>query len=555
VAAGFAAASPDISRNFYAVYAGDAFGHGERGILAAMARAHSESLEHLAGARESAQVVVHSLAEGYFGARRTFSARRAAGHALAAVNRWLFGQVRNDGVHHLVPVSLTALIFSGTKIGIAQVGACQLYRYRRKSLSPLMRDHSRIMADGSKAPTRAIGFDLELSVDYAEEEVEPADRFIILSGLESGAPETVYAALAERLGSAPDEPGAFAQTLLTALGNAPGADKSAIVLDVLAAPKPDASALPQDLAGLPLRPAPREGAVWDGFVLGKTLYRGRYTMLKAAYDSIEKREVALKIPLPTMLQDEVFAAGFMREAWIGTTVRGAAVARYIELPPERRSSLYLVMPLYKGETLEARINRAPPVSLPEGIGIALKLCEAVQDLAQIQIVHRDIKPDNIMLLPHNELRLLDLGLAYLPGIDTADSVKPGGTIRYMAPELLSATPANARSEVYALGVTIYRMFAAGAYPFGQREAVPLARLRPDLPGWLGAAIQRALEHEAGRRFGDAGALAAALQEGLVTGAEAAPKRARFRVPALVGWQVATLLFAAGFFYLLLRDLR
>ena len=48
--------------------------------------------------------------------------------------------------------------------------------------------------------------------------------------------------------------------------------------------------------------------MWDGFVLGKTLYRGRYTMLKAAYDSIEKREVALKIPLPTMLQDEVFAA-------------------------------------------------------------------------------------------------------------------------------------------------------------------------------------------------------------------------------------------------------
>ena len=86
----------------------------------------------------------------------------------------------------------------------------------------------------------------------------------------------------------------------------------------------------------------------------------------------------------------------------------------IDVPRARRTCLYLVMPLYHGETLEARLNRGPFVNLPEGIGIALKLCEAIQDLSAIQVIHRDIKPDNVMLSEaRGEVKLLDLGLAFL----------------------------------------------------------------------------------------------------------------------------------------------
>jgi serine/threonine protein kinase len=381
--------------------------------------------------------------------------------------------------------------------------------------------------------SHAIGLDLEISVDFEDIEVLPGDRLLLVSGLETAQPEAVTAAFDLRLPA--------------------GGDVSAIVLDVLAAP--DAPAKHGDLADLPLRPAPREGDVWDGFVIGKTIYRGRYTILKLAKDTLENREVVLKIPLPAMLQDEIFSAGFMREAWIGSTVRGPNVARYIELPPQRRSSLYLVMPYYRGETLEARLNRPPLMPLPDGIGIALKLCEAVQDLAAIQIVHRDLKPDNIMLLEHNEVRLLDLGLAYLPGIDVRDAVKPGGTLRYMAPELLRGVQANPRSEVYSLAVTLYRMFAGGAYPYGQREAVPLARLRPDLPRWLGKILQTAMAAEPSERFADAGEMAKSLYEGLVSGTEDAPRRRRFQPTKLQLWQAATAVFASGFFVLLLRMLR
>jgi hypothetical protein len=539
IATRFAAtAAPSASRRFYAVYEGGAFGHPERGIIAAMARGHPDSESHVKGAGEAAQLVIHSFAEGYFGARRTLGAKRAAHLALASINAWLYGQTRNDTARHLVPVSLTALMFHGSNIGVVHIGACQVYRSRQGVITPLMRDHMRAAQDGRMEATRAVGLDHELSIDYAEADAEAGDRYLLVSGFGADNQEAVEAAFG------------------LSIDAARSADASAIVLDIIASPRPDAEARRMALADLPLRPAPREGDVWDGFAIGKTLYRGRYTVLKLARDSIENRDVVLKIPLPSMLQDEVFSAGFMREAWIGTTVRGNNVARYIELPDERRSSLYLVMPYYRGETLEARLNRPPLVSLPDGIGIALKLCEAVQDLAAIQIIHRDLKPENIMLLADNEVKLLDLGLAYLPGIDMRDAVKPGGTLRYMAPELLRGVPASARSEVYSLAITIYRMFSAGAYPFGQREAVPLSRLRPDLPRWLGKIIQRAMTAEPSERYADAGEFGRALYEGLVSGmADEAKQASLLQLTKLQIWQAATVVFAVGFFALLIRMLK
>ena len=95
-------------RHFYAVYAGDTFGHPERGVIAIMARAHPDSGGHEGGAYEAAQLVVHGLAEGYFGAPKTLGPKRAASHALDSINSWLVAQIRNDSVRHFAPVSITA---------------------------------------------------------------------------------------------------------------------------------------------------------------------------------------------------------------------------------------------------------------------------------------------------------------------------------------------------------------------------------------------------------------------------------------------------------------
>jgi serine/threonine protein kinase len=258
-----------------------------------------------------------------------------------------------------------------------------------------------------------------------------------------------------------------------------------------------------------------------------------------------------------MLHDEVFRAGFLREAWVGATVHSPRIASYIEVAPERRSSLYLVLPYYRGETFEARLSRTDPIGYLEGVGLALRLCAAVQDLA-LQIVHRDLKPENILLLPGGEIKLLDLGLAYLPGVDEPGDDRLGGTTRYMAPELFRKQPADQRSEVFSLGVTVYRLFSGGPFPFGQRETIPLQRLRPDLPAWLGQCLIGAMEKNPEKRFKDASEFARALENGLSQGAmrplgTLSPQH-RWIDPLRL-WQGLALLFAAAFFVLLIVLLR
>ncbi|WP_297367200.1 bifunctional protein-serine/threonine kinase/phosphatase [Acidocella sp.] len=551
LALGFASTQgAEVSRNFYAVYEGAPFGAAERGLLAVMARGHGlEGTGGLAG-RDSAQSAVHGFAEGYFGAPRTLSGRRASSLSLASVNRWLAGHMQGDASRHLAPVSLSGVVLQHREVGLVQIGACQLYRVRGGVVTPLMRAHVR---PAQTMPARALGLDQDVTVDHAEELAEAGDVLVLLAGVEDWLPEAVYAAL-DAVPDAGQPVERLAKQVLAALTLPAGADVSVMALRILTLPAPNETRAIAALKELPLRPPPREGDVWDGFEIGETLFRGRYTLLKKAFDTEGQRVVAMKIPLPAMLQDEVFSAGFMREAWIGGAVRSSVVVHYIDIPIERRSSLYLVMPYYEGETLERRLNRGPLVSLPEGVGIALKLCEAVQDLAAIQVIHRDIKPENVMLLKaRGEVRLLDLGLAYLPGIDVADATKTGGTIRYMAPELLKGAPVSGRSEVYALGVTLYRVFAGGPFPFGQREKLPLARLRPDLPSWLGEVLKRALAPEPERRFANAGELAKALQIGLTEGAEPMPRPTLWlglRDARL--WQVICFLLVALSLYLWVR---
>jgi serine/threonine protein phosphatase PrpC len=553
VGAASAAAQPDENHDFHAIYSGQAFGHPQRGLVATVARGSGAGR----GAREAAEIAVHEFVEGYFGAAATLGAGRAAGLALASINAWMFSQSRADPERTNMSASLSSLIFAGRQVRIIHIGDCRVYRKRNGELVPLTTEHVRPLPDGAVAPSRSVGGDAELHAEYMEEAPEPADRYIILSrGSYAGATNAQIEGLAidDLVAEA-----AAGKIVDAALADAPGPGQwgaTALVIDLLQLPQATLDDLAAVFSRLPLRGPPRDGESWDGFALERTLYRSRYTTLKLAHDTVSDRRVVLKIPLPSMQQDEVFRAGFLREAWVGTTVHSRWIARYIDIPPERRSSLYLVMPYYHGETLEERLLRSPQLGHLEAIAIALKLCAAVQDLAALQVVHRDLKPENVILLPDGEVRLIDLGLAYLPGIDDPDEDRLGGTTRYMAPELFGGVPPDQRSEVFSLGVTVYRMLTGGAFPFGQREAVPLARLRPDLPAWLGRCLMRAIETDPEQRFQHAGEFASALEDGLRRddGTRARKLSWRQRINPLRVWQILACVFAAAFFLLLMRTL-
>ncbi len=171
------------------------------------------------------------------------------------------------------------------------------------------------------------------------------------------------------------------------------------------------------------------------------------------------------------------------------------VGRTIVLPPDRQTCLYTVMPLYQGELLETRLSRRPAIGLEEGRNIAIKLARGVAALHRAGIIHRDIKPDNIILEREGSLKLIDLGVVRVPGLEDFPPDDIPGTPAYMAPEMFAGEPGNEATDIYALGVTMFRAFT-GEYPYGNLDAT--SKPRRDRPKALGRAAPGSSGLAAGR---------------------------------------------------------
>ena len=504
---------------------------GHRGLLGAVAQTEEDSVG--SGEGSPASVAVHSLIDGLYDARPTLGRAQALTQALAAINRWMFARHGAEGTGAGPAASLSAIVFRGTRAGLVQIGGGIILRLRGGEVDRLTEPQLRRLPGGGLGPRRSIGSDSRLLLDYLEEPVLAGDRYILISDIRAGpmAGSVIDARSLAALCAAHQSPAATAEALaafpatggmavpVRAVPVRAVQARAVLVIDVQGLPAPTLQSAGSGLADLPLAPVPREGDNLDGYLIGRTLHRGAYTLLKHAVDSRTGQPVVLKFPLPAMLNDRVFQAGFAQETWIGHTIRSPVVARILSPEPGRRSSLYIVMPYYQGETLEARIARDARFSLSDIMAVALPLCRAVEDLRAVQVLHRDLKPENVMLVTGGGLRLLDLGLAYLAGAEDDGSQEPAGTIRYMPPELLrSGTPGD-RTEVYALGVILYRMAADGRFPRPDSEvAKALGRARPDLPQGLTSLIAAAVDQNPARRPEHAGRLAEALTEALEHGA-------------------------------------
>jgi serine/threonine protein kinase len=272
---------------------------------------------------------------------------------------------------------------------------------------------------------------------------------------------------------------------------------------------------------LPVIPVPLGGETIDGFVLKALVSDGRYTRIFAAEDEVEGGQVAIKFPKPQLASVEAYRAAFAREAWVGARVHNPGVGRVIELPPGRQSCLYTVMPLYQGELLETRLARRPAMGLEEGRNIAITLARAAGALHRAGIIHRDIKPDNIILEGDGALKLIDLGVVRVPGLEEFPPENTPGTPAYMAPEMLAGEAGNEATDIYALGVTMFRAFT-GQFPYGNADAVSpprrdrprdLLALRPDLPAWLDAALAGAIAADPAKRYEDMIEFALVLEAG------------------------------------------
>ena len=259
-----------------------------------------------------------------------------------------------------------------------------------------------------------------------------------------------------------------------------------------------------------------QAALGPGFELGARLGEGGFGVVYRARDVRLRRDVAVKLLRRELVSGEGFVERFEREA------QALAALRHPNIVPvyaigDQGELIYLIMPFVEGVTLTDYLKDHRPLPLDEAVRILRAVGGALTAAHGVGLVHRDIKPDNIMLEgPKHHPLLMDFGIAKTGqtggGVGLTSTGMVLGTPLYMSPEQAKADPAvDSRSDIYSLGVLAYQLFT-GELPFNgdsiyavlnQHLTTPVPEprtLRPEIPAGVSAALRRAMAKKPAERF-------------------------------------------------------
>jgi serine/threonine protein kinase len=270
-------------------------------------------------------------------------------------------------------------------------------------------------------------------------------------------------------------------------------------------------------------PVPGPGSTVGGHRLDAQLGEGAAGLVFAATSEKGER-VAVKLLRPELGREAVAIARFEREARLAQGLTTTHVVPIVELG-ESQGLTYLVMPYYRGGSLSMRLRSLGHLVVAEAVDLAAQLGKGLDALHAEGILHRDVKPSNVLLDGEGTAALADFGLAR--AADSTRLTADGqilGTPHYLAPELIEGREATRQSDLYSLGCVLYECLS-GEPPFGDRRLAEIGfahlteeprdprELRPELSAEIAHALRSALEKDPAARPTTATALARMLQLG------------------------------------------
>lgn len=235
-----------------------------------------------------------------------------------------------------------------------------------------------------------------------------------------------------------------------------------------------------------------------------------------AVDQVLDRPVAIKVLHPHLAGDQAFVERFRREAIAAARLtHPSIVAIYDTHSSEGEEAI--VMELVRGVSLRTHLDDKGTLPAPEAVTIGARVAEALATAHRAGLVHRDIKPANILLCEDERVMVADFGIAKLTDADHTTEGTMLGTAKYLAPEQVSGTAVDARTDLYSLGIVLYEM-VCGRVPFSgdtdtatvlarlHQDPTPPRQIRPEIPPALEAVILHALERDADDRPASADAM-------------------------------------------------
>lgn len=489
---------------------------GAKGIAVALADGIGSS-EH--GARAS-RAAVSGFLEDYYCTSDAWSVQRSAERVLAATNSWLFAQTQQgagrwDKDQGWV-CTFSALVLRSRTAYLFHVGDARIGQVQGGTLEPLTTDH-RVHAGGGRSYLgRALGMADRVEIDFRTLALAEGDTFVLTS---DGVHDVLRpAAIADAVAAHGDDVDGAARAIVEAALAAGGEDNAtAQVVRVRGLPAAGRSELSREAADLPLPQALAPRMAFEGLRIVRPLHASSRSQVWLATDESTGEAMALKVPSTEAGEDPRWRERFLLEEWVARRVDSPHLLkpRRLDRP---RESLHVAFEYVEGPTLaQWRVDHPRP-ALDAVRGLVAQVARGLRALHRLEMVHQDLRPENLMIDATGTIRIIDFGAVGVAGVDdhattTVEEVPPG-TLQYMAPECLRGAPGSARADQFALAAITYELLA-GRLPYGvamareRSEAAqrrmryqPIGAVRDDIPAWVDEALEKALHPDPFRRFDD-----------------------------------------------------
>jgi eukaryotic-like serine/threonine-protein kinase len=254
-----------------------------------------------------------------------------------------------------------------------------------------------------------------------------------------------------------------------------------------------------------------EGRLFDGrYRIVRRIGAGGMARVFLAEDVDLHRDVAIKVLHERFAEDEQFIERFSREARAAAGLNHPNIVAVYDRG-QTEGSYYIAMEYLDGDTLKDVITRQGPIPAKRAIDIALQLLAALRFAHRREVIHRDVKPQNVMVLRDGRVKVADFGIARAGDSDMTEAGSIVGTAQYLSPEQARGQHVGPESDLYSVGVVLYEMLT-GRVPFNGDSAVAIAmkhvqepptppsRIEPSIPPELEAIVMRALQKDAARRY-------------------------------------------------------
>lgn len=455
---------------------------------------------------EASQCCVTSFLSDYYSTPDSWSVKQAGQKILSATNSWLYsqGQQRYQSSKGMVS-TLSILVLKSTTAHLFHIGDSRIYRLRQGNLEQMTRDHRVWVSDKKNYLNRAMGIEPRLEVDYKAFPLERGDVFFMST---DGVHDFMGEKTLKKLLQSDVDLTQLAQAIVQqASDNKSDDNLSCQLLRVEELPLAKEDEVLRQYANLPFPPPLDVGQILDGYKIEAELHASKRTQIYRAFDTLKQMQVILKTPSVLYEDDTQYIEHFLHEEWAGKRIKHNNVLQVLDTD-RVKTCIYYVTEFIDGETLRDWITQHPKPYIHEIREIVEQIAKGLRAFHRMEMLHQDLKPENIMLDKQGTVKIIDFGSVKIAGIAEMTPLERGdenmlGTLNYAAPEYHLGQRGTVKSDLFSLGVIAYEMIN-GALPFGadmpeKPNKINLAKLayvpsfhkNTMVPVWIDGALKKA----------------------------------------------------------------